>query len=80
MLGVKSPFGKILKVPNKRLFGQGVETAADGTATAIKANFAQKALAYTTPLVKGAAIEGVYEEGGQGIASGMFSNYVCFVL
>ena len=81
MLNIKSPFGKIFgKIGDKtsaKLFGQGIEEVGEkGVATAIKANLGQKALAYANPIAKGFFTEGVFEEGGQGIASNMMKNYV----
>ena len=81
MLNIKSPFGKIFgKIGDKtsaKLFGQGIEEVGEkGVATAIKANLGQKVLAYANPIAKGFFTEGVFEEGGQGIASNMMKNYV----
>lgn len=81
MLNIKTPFGKAFGGINDKigakLFGQGIEEVGEkGVATAIKANIGQKALAYTSPVIKGIFTEGVFEEGGQGIASNMMKNYV----
>lgn len=58
------------------LFGMGVKQNADKTFTTIKPTFGQKAAAYITPITKSALVEGMGEEGSQGIASSTFSNYV----
>ena len=77
MLNIKSPFGKIFGKTSAKLFGQGIEEVGEkGVATAIKANLGQKVLAYANPIAKGFFTEGVFEEGGQGIASNMMKNYV----
>lgn len=60
----------------KNVFRIGTEVGEDGTYAAMKAGFFNKAAAYVSPFVKGALVEGVYEEGSQGIASGTYSNYV----
>jgi hypothetical protein len=60
----------------RNVFRIGTEVGKDGTYTAMKAGFFNKAAAYVSPFVKGAVVEGLYEEGSQGIASNTFKNYV----
>lgn len=75
---VKNPFPKLTdgSYIDKTLFRIGTEKAADGTFKALKSNFFNKTLAYSSPFVKGAATEGFFEEGAQGIASNMMKNYI----
>ena len=75
---VKNPFPKLTdgSFVDKTLFRIGTEKTADGTVKALKSNFFNKTLAYASPFVKGALVEGVYEEGSQGIASNMMKNYI----
>ena len=78
MLNIKTPFSKGLTGGwfDKTLGKIGTTEVSKGTFEALKPTFFNKALAYTKPFIKGALIEGVYEEGSQGIASGMYKNYV----
>lgn len=75
---IKNPFPKLTdgSFIDKTLFKIGTEKTADGTFKALKPSFFNKALAYSTPFVENALIEGVYEEGSQGIASNMMKNYI----
>lgn len=60
----------------RNVFRIGTEVGEDGAFRALKAGFWNKTAAYATPFVKGALVEGVYEEGSQGIASSTYKNYV----
>lgn len=78
MMNIKNPFPKLTdgSFLNKNLFKIGTEVGKDGLWKPMTANFFNKAAAFASPVVKGAAIEGVFEEGGQGIASNMMKNYI----
>lgn len=80
VLNLSNPFAKAVTSSSKgfseRVLGMGIRETAEGTFQAIKPTLTQKTAAYLTPLVKSALTEGVYEEGGQGIASSTFKNYV----
>ena len=78
MLNIKNPFPKLSTGSffDRSIFKIGTERTAEGIWRPLKANFFNKALAYTSPIAKGAFVEGVFEEGGQGIASGMMKNYM----
>lgn len=78
MLNIKNPFPKLSTGSffDRSVFKIGTERIAEGIWRPLKANFFNKALAYTSPIAKGAFVEGVFEEGGQGIASGMMKNYM----
>ena len=58
------------------LLGIGVTETAEAGFKAIKPSILQKAAAYALPVIKGGIVEGVYEEGMQGVASNTFKNYV----
>lgn len=72
-------FGKMFNVANpikmpksafrKFVFGQGVEVAEDGTRKAISRNIAQRIAGTSYSIFKAPFIEGVYEEGLQGVTS-----------
>lgn len=80
VLNLSNPFSRAITSSgagvSERLFGMGVSKSATGTFSALKPTLAQKTAAYISPLLKSAVTEGVYEEGGQGIASSTFKNYV----
>lgn len=81
MMGVKNPLNKAVFSPSKlmkeKLFRIGTEkNVKTGLNQAIKASAWNKAAAYLSPVLKGAVVEGLYEEGSQGIASGTLKNYV----
>ena len=78
MLNIKNPFIKLAdgSFINKNIFKIGTQKTAEGLYAPIKAGFFNKALAITSPIAKGAFVEGVFEEGGQGIASSMMKNYI----
>lgn len=78
MLNIKNPFPKLASNSffDRSVFRIGTERTAEGIWRPLKSNFFNKALAYTAPVAKGAFTEGVFEEGGQGIASGMMKNYM----
>lgn len=78
MMNIKNPFVKLAdgSFINKNIFKIGTQKTAEGLYAPIKAGFFNKALAYTAPIAKGAFVEGVFEEGGQGIASSMMKNYI----
>lgn len=81
LLNVKNPLAKSVFSPSdffkKNVYKMGTEkVASTGVNQAIKATAWNKAAAYLSPVVKGMAIEGVYEEGSQGVASGTLKNYV----
>lgn len=81
MFNVKVPFasGRSVSEGNaltRRMFGYGVKTAEDGTKTVVKSNFLQKGLRTAWGLGKSGATEGIFEEGGQGIASTWMKNYM----
>lgn len=80
MLNIKGKTAKWITSANegitRNLFKIGTEVGKDGTYQALKSGFFNKAAAYTTPFIKGALVEGLYEEGSQGIASSTFKNYV----
>jgi hypothetical protein len=69
MFNIGSPFKAINKGVNKSLFGVGVEKTAEGTYKAIQATKFQKLAQKTFPILKSTTIEGLYEEGGQSVAS-----------
>jgi hypothetical protein len=80
-------FGKVLdvklpkigeKINNRfnRAIGLGVNTAADGTMTAVKANKLQKLTGNAYKVLSKPAIEGIYEEGLQGVAGKTMQNYL----
>lgn len=80
VLNLSNPFSRAITSSgagvSERLFGMGVSKSASGTFSALKPTLRQKTAAYISPLLKSAVTEGVYEEGGQGIASSTFKNYV----
>lgn len=80
MLGVKNPFTRMFRAPqeafNKAVLGIGTRKTASGVYKGIKGNFVQKGMRFLTPMLASAAVEGVFEEGGQGIASRSMLNYV----
>lgn len=83
-------FGKMFKAYNsmstafkganaaidKRFFRLGTKKMADGTYKALEAGTKHKILKIGTNLSSAAAIEGIWEEGGQGIASGTYANFI----
>jgi hypothetical protein len=79
-LNIKNPLAKWVTSSGRGITGNvfkiGTELGADGTYQAMKAGFWNKAAAYVTPFAKGALVEGVWEEGSQGIASNTYKNYV----
>ena len=78
MFNIGNPFPK-LKIGSyidKNLFKLGTQKGANGVWEAMKPGAIRKALGYGTQIGKGFAIEGVFEEGMQGVASGMASNYI----
>lgn len=78
MLNVKNPFTKLATNSffDRSVFKIGTEKVAEGIWKPLKSNFFNKALAYSAPVAKGVFTEGIFEEGGQGIASGMMKNYM----
>jgi len=78
MLNVKNPFTKLATNSffDKLVFKIGTEKVVEGIWKPLKSNFFNKALAYSAPVAKGVFTEGIFEEGGQGIASGMMKNYM----
>lgn len=80
MFGVKNPFAsRSVSEGNKltkKLFGYGVDVAEGGKKSVAKSNFLQKSLNTLWGVTKSGATEGVWEEGGQGVASGWMSNYM----
>lgn len=80
IMGVNNPFVKLSNkagnAVSKKMFGMGTVKGADGVWSAIKANKFQKIGGYVAPFVKNAAVEGVFEEGSQGVVTDMFSNYM----
>lgn len=81
LVGVKNPIAKSVFSPSKffrdNVYRIGTEKAVEtGAYQAMKAGVLNKAAAYLSPIVKGMAIEGVYEEGSQGIASNTLKKYV----
>lgn len=79
-LNMKNPLSRAVFSPGewvtKNIFKIGTEVGEKGAYQAMKADFANKAAAYITPVIKGALVEGLYEEGSQGIASNTYKNYV----
>lgn len=83
MFGKWFRVGDNFKIPsvtegiNKRVFGIGTKEVAPGTFEVIKRNAFQKVL---TPVysfaIKPSLTEGFWEEGGQGVASKMMSEYL----
>lgn len=59
-----------------RAIGLGVNTAADGTRVRQQANRMQKIAGNTFKLLEKPAIEGLYEEGFQGVAGKTMQNYL----
>lgn len=78
LLQVKNPLAKLgtSEAIKSNIFRIGTEAGENGLKQAMKAGFWNKTAAYMSPFVKGALIEGVYEEGSQGIASNTLKNYV----
>lgn len=80
IVGVKNPLSKYLTTPgswfDEKILKIGVTKADDGVHTALKGNLGNKIAQVVAPTATAMFTEGVYEEGGQGIASGTFSNYV----
>lgn len=78
MLNIKNPFPKLTTNSffDRSVFKIGTERTAEGIWKPLKSNFFNKALAYSSPVAKGVFTEGIFEEGGQGIASGMMKNYM----
>ena len=81
LLNIKNPLAKSVFSPNNfvknSIFRMGTEKVAEtGLNQAMKAGLWNKAAAYIAPVVKGMVIEGVYEEGSQGIASNTLKNYI----
>ena len=78
MFNIGNPFPK-LKIGSyidKNLFKLGTQKGANGVWEAMKPGAIRKALGYGTQIGRGFAIEGVFEEGMQGVVSGMASNYI----
>lgn len=81
MFGVGNYFKGIMKPinreVNKRIFGIGTKQVAENTFEAVKRNTFQKVLSPTwNGIVKPVISEGFWEEGGQGVASTMMSEYI----
>lgn len=74
--GVKSPLSGTSEWANKNIFKLGTKAGKDGTYRALNARWYNKAAKKLTGLGKNALSEGVFEEGGQGIASATISNFV----
>lgn len=74
--GVKSPLSGTSEWVNKNIFKLGTKVGKDGTYRALNAGWYNKAAKKLTGLGKNALSEGVFEEGGQGIASNTISNYI----
>ena len=79
-LNLSNPLSKAVtsngKILNGALLGMGVEKTSEGIYKALKPTLLQKSLAYASPIIKGGLVEGVYEEGMQGVASNTYKNYV----
>ena len=79
VLNLSNPLAKAVSTSGKgvseKLFGMGIKKTAEGF-KALSPTKLQKTMAYVTPLAKSMFTEGVFEEGGQGIASNTFKNYV----
>lgn len=81
LVGIKNPFTRAFRAPqeafNKAVLGIGTRRSVDtGLHEAIKASTKQKIASYALPVLSSMAIEGVWEEGSQGIASKSLQNYV----
>lgn len=74
------PTGKLLTYGsnwfNKNILGAGIKKGADGVYKAVENNILQKIGMGLTNVAKGALLEGVWEEGMQGVASKSMLNYV----
>lgn len=77
MFNVGNPFSLgLTSYLEKNLLKLGTQKGANGVWEAMKPSVMRKALGYVTHVGKGFATEGVFEEGMQGVASGMASNYI----
>ena len=81
MFGVKNPFGNSRAISEgnavtRKLFGYGVKTGENGAKEVVKSNFLQKGLNFLWKTGKSGATEGIFEEGGQGVASGWMKGYM----
>lgn len=77
MFNVGNPFSLgLTSYLEKNLLKLGTQKGANGVWEAMKPSVMRKALGYATHVGKGFATEGVFEEGMQGVASGMASNYI----
>lgn len=81
MVGLKNPISRLYRAPseafNKAVMGIGTRrSAATGLHEAIKGTAGQKIARFAVPIGSGVAIEGFWEEGGQGVASKSLRNYV----
>jgi len=76
LLGVKKIFNltdKAGSVINKRIFGKGITTAADGTKSLYKSNKLQRTIGKTYDWFKNPIVEG-WEEGSQGVSNRFHSG------
>lgn len=80
IVGVQTPFSRFAttsgKAFDKNILRIGIETGEDGVKRAIKYNKGHQLLGALVPVAKGMFVEGVFEEGSQGIASNTLKNYV----
>ena len=77
MFNVGNPFSTgLTSYLERNLLKLGTQKGANGVWEAMKPSVMRKALGYATHVGKGFATEGVFEEGMQGVASGMASNYI----
>lgn len=73
VLDVKTPSFGISEKLNKKLFGIGLDSSGK---SALQATRAQKIAGKVFDLTKPMVVEGIWEEGGQGVVSKSFQNYV----
>lgn len=80
IVGVQTPLSRFVtssgKAFNKNILKIGIETGEDGIKRAVKYNAGHRVLGTVIPTAKGMFIEGVFEEGSQGIISNTVKNYV----
>lgn len=77
--GMKPTFNKaISKAIDKKLFGFGVEKAADGTLKAMNGTRMQRGLRTALKIAEKPFTEGVYEEGLQGVTSETYKKWLSY--
>jgi hypothetical protein len=74
--GIAPGLSKRINNAGNRLIGLGMKRGADGTMALQKANRLQKVAGNTYKVLSKPAVEGLYEEGLQGVAGSSMQNYL----